>query len=74
MQAFDSGRVDLGKCDPGSSQGCELPGGATKVVTVWRHKWGLGVPGGGGHSVCPDEVGACVMLSQQESVSHGRGV
>ncbi len=31
----------------------------------------LGGPRGGGHSVCPDEVGACAMLSQQESVSRG---
>ena len=31
--------------------GFELPGGTTKVVTVWQPKWGLGVPRGVGHSV-----------------------
>ena len=50
-----------------------LAGGATRMVTVWRPKWGLGVPRGGGHGVLRWD-GDCSHEEEQASVSHGHGI
>ena len=65
VQAFDSGPVDRASVP--------LAGGATRMVTVWRPKWGLGVPRGGGHGVLGWD-GDCSHEEEQASVSHGHGI